>query len=277
MCSCLSVMNDRPLKYRKTEGNYFLQTITSRLRDSGTIASGTLTLPNDIYPESVELLSLNVPPFYNITERNNAFAIDFNTGGTVVYVMPVGSYSASALATQFAATVLAQSSVSVTLTIDPITFLSTFSYPAGNALDALNMTFDSRCIALGRLLGFSTTSPVAIGATRSVLGVRGAVLNMRNLYLRISEMPNRGRYRDSFSTPFSYTFDINLKNDHAGTWNLLDQYYGLGKQKITLPRDETRPFQTITYELRDENGDVMNYLNIDWTITFKFVLYDQRN
>lgn len=250
-------MCDHQFKRRKNEGNYFIHTVDSRLRKTGDRGKGTIDLPHDVASESIELIQFLMPPFYNITPYNNELRYD-----AVTVALTVGSYDTTTLA----AMINTASGAVLTVTFSTTTYLCTITGPAAS----VNFDFSSKTRQLAKLLGFAAAS-----ISTPYVGTSGAQLNLKKAFLKINIMNNRGRAKNLLGFPFSYGFDMTLQNDHNGLWNVMDNDSGLAKQKVSTPEGETKAFQEIEYELRDENGNFMDYLNMDWIATFKLVLQDQ--
>lgn len=248
-----------PTKLRKIENRYFKLTVGSYDRKSGTQASGILKLGHDIDPVSVELESFTLPPVYNITPYNNQ--IRYNA--TTTYTITPGAYDSLGLI----AAMTAASGGNILLAFSTTTYLCTIT---GGALTSLDFSFNLQTKKLARVLGFR---PIDYPSGPWV-GEYGAQLNQRKAYLKINELNSRGRYLDFNGTPQSYTFDLTLQNDTNGLSNVMDEDSGLGIQNAQFRRNEDLQIAELTYEIRDENGDIMTYLNFDWIATFKIYLQE---
>lgn len=246
-----------PTKLRKIEQNFFKLTVGSYDRKSGSQALGALKLGRDLAPTSVELESFTLPPVWNITPYNNQ--IRYN--GTTTYTITPGSYDTTGLV----AAMTTASGGNIVLSFSTTTYLCTIT---GGALTALDFSFNIQTKKLARLLGFD---PINYPAGPWV-GVYGSQLNHRKAYLKINELNNRGSFLDFSGTSHGYTFDLTLQNDQNGLSNVMSNDNGLGIQIANFSTQEGLEVNELNYEIRDENGDIMTYMNMDWVATFKILL-----
>jgi hypothetical protein len=190
---------------------------------------------------------------YNIRDGvNNTLTLIDPTNGSLLIIIPPGSYTVITLVDTLIQLLNAVGSQTYNVSYNPKTFF--ISFTASNAF-ALDFTAKSSC---ARVLGFTKDiTPTATVITASKV----VELNINSIYIAIDEIPN-GIYG---SHSYPYTFMIPI-NENAPS---VIQYNSHTSFSQTAPVYRL-PLYSLTIHLYQDNNELVDLHGANWEILLEF-------
>ena len=217
------------------------------------IFNGIIKKEHDILFMSFHLTDAQIPvSFYNITSSNNI--LDYHTVSTPYLItVPIGNYNFNTLSTTMTSLFLANGH-NIIVTISKTTGIITFTKDAGNftLYDANSTMFD----VLGFTKGFN------YGSTSFILTATYPLNLLGITKIKIKSTALSTYNYDSSSKGFSNTL-ATIPVDQPSFGLII--YENKSVSKFVL-RDNT--IDEIDIQLTDQNDNLINFNNMDWTIGF---------
>jgi len=212
------------------------------LSDDDDIISSNICVMNAQFPVS----------FYTINETNNIFGVATNLNLFQTFTIPVGNYNANTLITKMNSLVTA-GLISVTFSFNSATGKVTISGDAG----VTSITFSSALSQFYKVMG--SVFPISTGTSvlnmpypLNLLGVKKLVI--KSQLLGISSFES--------GTNQSVTLTTIPNNNSPFTMISYENRSNLNKSLIRV-----RKIDSIDIQIEDEDGNKINFNNINWTLT----------
>lgn len=214
--------------------------------------------PNNVYTE-ISVLNTQIPfSFYNINIYNNILKIQV---GATTYTLTLtrGNYNANTLITEIQNKLISQGITDLTLTISSITGCLTFTKVTGN----FTLLFSGSTIF--KVLGFDTqTDYISIGGLLTapyplnLLGTLRLRIISNELQCLNYDSANKSAFNVLASIPIEAgNFGLILYDNNTLTKNIL-------KNPIV---------DSFDIKIIDDDGNLINFNNQDWTITIAITIY----
>jgi len=212
------------------------------LSDDDDIISSNICVMNAQFPVS----------FYTINETNNIFGVATNLNLFQTFTIPVGNYNANTLITKMNSLVTA-GLISITFSFNSATGKVTISGDAG----VTSITFSSALSQFYKVMG--SVFPISTGTSvlnmpypLNLLGVKKLVI--KSQLLGISSFES--------GTNQSVTLTTIPNNNSPFTMISYENRSNLNKSLIRV-----RKIDSIDIQIEDEDGNKINFNNINWTLT----------
>jgi len=212
------------------------------LSDDDDIISSNICVMNAQFPVS----------FYTINETNNIFGVATNLNLFQTFTIPVGNYNANTLITKMNSLVTA-GLISVTFSFNSATGKVTISGDAG----VTSITFSSALSQFYKVMG--SVFPISTGTSvlnmpypLNLLGVKKLVIKSQLLGITSFES----------GTNQSVTLTTIPNNNSPFTMISYENRSNLNKSLIRV-----RKIDSIDIQIEDEDGNKINFNNINWTLT----------
>jgi len=212
------------------------------LSDDDDIISSNICVMNAQFPVS----------FYTINETNNIFGVATNLNLFQTFTIPVGNYNANTLITKMNSLVTA-GLISVTFSFNSATGKVTISGDAG----VTSITFSSALSQFYKVMG--SVFPISTGTSvlnmpypLNLLGVKKLVI--KSQLLGISSFESGANQ--------SVTLTTIPNNNSPFTMISYENRSNLNKSLIRV-----RKIDSIDIQIEDEDGNKINFNNINWTLT----------
>ena len=222
---------------------------------------GILTDEEDIISSNICIMNAQIPvSFYTINETNNYLRIDIGTGYEDVFI-PFGNYNANSFFTAINSAWTATPNGSghpLTITLNSANGKMTLSYISTLNIEfPLNIT-SSQINYSFKILGFdanSTYTGISINSLYPInlLGVNRLAIKSNNLSI--------SSYNSISNNLGVILATIPVEAPAFGLINYTNQT-DLNKAILTV-----KIINAIDLQFSDENNDLINFQNIDWTLT----------
>ena len=231
------------------------------IKNNGTFLSdvvfnfkGLLKEETNILRAYVRVMNAQIPvSFYTIDATNDILAYTLTTGGTLkTIVIPNGNYNASSLISTMT-TLFTANTDAITPTFNSLNGVLTFS----SASSYTYYSYGSNGCSIGNVLGIGPSSLIGTNAT---CPYPLNLLNKKKIYIQSQHLFNVAytSYNLGFTTTIT-TIPVNQP-----PYNLIN-YVSLTDDDKVIIHNTT--LNTIDIQIIDENGALINFNNIDWSIT----------
>ena len=212
--------------------------------------------PSILYIEA-GVQSAQIPAsFYAITASNNTFNYTVNTIAYNIQVTP-GNYNYNTLVT----------AMTTAFTVN----LHTFTFVLNRASNILTMTLSSGTwnnilpSSIGVVLGFSSTTTYIIVANTIIYPNLFNVMGPKKLKIFSSNMAiDSYDSINNSTTNLIETISVNVPGFSLILYQNIDGTYG---------HLRTHYLSTVDIQITDENGNLINFNGVGWTLTVVLILY----
>jgi len=219
--------------------------------------TGVLKEDHDIFYSTIGIVNASLPvSFYVINSNNNVLKIQNNTTLiTYSIVIPIGNYNANGLIANLTTQIQALGFSTFSLAINRSNGILTFSFPSSFTIMASSSIFT--------VLGFYGTA--SITGTSITASYPLNLLGTKKVKIFSSLLATIGV--DSQTRYSSGTLaTINVSDSPFGMIQFLNQSSYYAKLRM-------RKIDNIDIKLLDENGNLLDFNNVDWVITLQLVTY----
>jgi len=221
---------------------------------------GLLKEEDDIVRSYISVINAQIPmSFYVITSSNNQLCYNLMAPVQVMTLyIPVGNYNAYTLATKLTALFLANTITTVIITVSPQTGLINFSQSSSifgiYPYSVGGLIFSTIAPTIGLISSFFMTG-ISISGTYPVNLLGTKKINIKSTELAINSLSSKAlAYNCIIATvPVDYPFYsmISYVNQNALNKNII----------------KTPTIDAIDIQLTDDNDNLIDFNNLDWTIT----------
>lgn len=208
---------------------------------------------DDIISSNICVMNCQVPvSFYTINESNNIFGVATNINLFQTFTLPVGNYNANTLITKMN-TLMTTGLMSVTFTFASLT--GKVSITGGSGVTSI--TFSSALSQFYKVIG--SVFPISTGTSVLNMPYPLNLLGVKKLIIK-SQLLGISSYESG--TNQSVTLTTIPNNNSPFTMISYENRSNLNKAIVRV-----RKIDAIDIQIEDEDGNKINFNNINWTLT----------
>lgn len=199
----------------------------------------------------LSLVHAEIPvSFYVINYTNNQFKYKLGTGAITTVSIPVGNYNANTLITAIKTIV---NNVNFSVTINKITGVLTFSYNSSFII------YTDNTYSISKILGFYSLASGFNSVTNAITAPYPLnLLGIKKINICSSKLTTNNYVSGSGSTSLISCISVDQPAFGLIIYQTQGNKYSLGNKEISK----------IDIQIFDENFNLINFNNIDWSLLF---------